>query len=46
MPTLKNLKVNEVLHKQLRLTSIHNNLTIQQTVEMILNLYYDSRKKD
>jgi len=43
MPDLKNLKVSKELHTQLRLTSIHNNVTIQQTVEMILKAYYDSR---
>ncbi len=46
MPDLKNLKVSHELHKQLRLTSIHNNMTIQKVVEMILKTYYDSRNKD
>ncbi len=46
MPELKNLKVSEELHTQLKLTAIHNKMTIQQTVEMILKTYYDSRSKD
>ena len=45
MPELKNLKVSEAMHKQLRLTAIHNNQTLQEVVAMILNAYYETRKE-
>jgi len=41
---LKNLKVSEDLHRQLRLTAIHNNMKLQEVVEMILKSYYNTRK--
>jgi len=46
MPELKNLKVSEELHTQLRITAIHRKLTLQRVVEEILKLYYNSRNKD
>ncbi len=43
---LKNIKIDEDLHRQLRLTAIHSNLTIQDTISMIVKQYYTSRNKD
>ena len=46
MPELKNVRVSPEIHKQLRLTAIHNSMLLQEAVEMIIKAYYDSRNKD
>ena len=44
MPILKNIRVTETVHYQLKKSALHNKITLQEQIELIVKQFYNGQK--